>query len=298
MRQSTLNKSNQHYRLSIAPHLGDVRLDKLTVQVLNKWKTSILSQGNSHISNQNVYGELRALLNYAVRLEYLPHNPLLKVGNFKQVYDTDQKEKLHFYTPEQFMQFNKISHDIAVQSDAYLDWCYYVFFNVAFYTGARKGEIHAMKWSDIDGDIWNIRRSIAQKMKGGDVETPPKNKSSYRSIQLPTPLMDILNEHKLRQSELSGFCEDWRAVGGMNCLRDTTLGKRNTKFSELAELPHIRIHDFRHTHASLLINHQINIQEISRRLGHSNVEMTLNTYSHLYPKETEKALQVLNSIRV
>ena len=65
-----------------------------------------------------------------------------------------------------------------------------------------------MKWSDIDGDIWNIRRSIAQKMKGGDVETPPKNKSSYRSIQLPTPLMDVLNEHKLRQSELSGFCED------------------------------------------------------------------------------------------
>ena len=58
----------------------------------------------------------------------------------------------------------------------------------------------------------------------------------------------------------------------------------------------IRIHDFRHTHASLLANEGINIQEIARRLGHSKIEITWNIYSHLYPREEERAVAVLDSI--
>jgi integrase len=79
-------------------------------------------------------------------------------------------------------------------------------------------------------------------------------------------------------------------------LRDSSLDNKNKQFAELAGLPHIRIHDFRHSHASLLANEGINIQEIARRLGHSNIEMTWNTYSHLYPREEERAVQILNKI--
>ena len=67
-------------------------------------------------------------------------------------------------------------------------------------------------------------------------------------------------------------------------------------YSSLAGVKTIRIHDFRHSHASLLANMGINIQEVARRLGHSNVEMTWNTYSHLYPKEEEKAIAILNAV--
>ena len=81
-------------------------------------------------------------------------------------------------------------------------------------------------------------------------------------------------------------------------MRDTTIEKRNTAYAKAAGLPHIRIHDFRHTHASLLINEGINIHEIARRLGHSNIDMTLNTYGHLYPREEERALNVLNKIQI
>ena len=63
-----------------------------------------------------------------------------------------------------------------------------------------------------------------------------------------------------------------------------------------AELPLIRFHDLRHSHASLLANEGINIQEIARRLGHSNVQMTWNTYSHLYPREEKRAVEILNRI--
>ncbi|MCL2821480.1 MAG: tyrosine-type recombinase/integrase, partial [Oscillospiraceae bacterium] len=58
----------------------------------------------------------------------------------------------------------------------------------------------------------------------------------------------------------------------------------------------IKIHGFRHSHVSLLANEGINIQEIARRLGHAKVEETWNTYSHLYPREEEKAVDILNKI--
>ena len=72
----------------------------------------------------------------------------------------------------------------------------------------------------------------------------------------------------------------------------------NFRIADDARLHHIRIHDFRHSHASLLANNGVNILEISRRLGHSNIEQTLNTYSHFYPQEEDKALSILNKIRV
>ena len=71
---------------------------------------------------------------------------------------------------------------------------------------------------------------------------------------------------------------------------------RNEKFAEIAKVKKIRIHDFRHSHASLLANNGINIQEIARRLGHTNIEITWNIYSHLYPQQEEKAVEILNKI--
>ena len=81
-------------------------------------------------------------------------------------------------------------------------------------------------------------------------------------------------------------------------MRDTTVDKANRKIAQLADVKHIRVHDFRHSHASLLANNGINIQEIARRLGHSDIKTTLQTYSHLYPKESERALEVLNNIKI
>lgn len=160
----------------------------------------------------------------------------------------------------------------------------------------RKGEINALKWSDIDDNIIHVRRSIAQKLKGEDRETPPKNKSSVRDLQMPLPLINILNEHQKRYQSINGYSDNLRICGGIKCLRDTTIEKRNEKFAEIAKVKKIRIHDFRHSHASLLANNGINIQEIARRLGHTNIEITWNIYSHLYPQQEEKAVEILNKI--
>lgn len=95
---------------------------------------------------------------------------------------------------------------------------------------------------------------------------------------------------------MDGFNDNLYICGGDRPIRDTSLNKINTKFADLAGVKHIRIHDFRHSHASLLANEGINIQEIARRLGHSKISITWETYSHLYPREEERAINILNKI--
>lgn len=294
-RKSTHNNTMKTLSLRILPILGNCQLSKLTQPVLTQWKLEIDKQDIALGTKQNAYKALSALLNFAVKMEYISKNPLTAIGNFRDANTIDKPaDTLHYYTPEEFLKYISVAEETAKNV---VDWGYYVFFNIAFYTGARKGEINALKWSDIDGNIIHIRRSIAQKLKGGDVETAPKNKASYRDLQIPEPLMEILKEHKNRQQASTHlFSEDFRVCGGERPLRDTSIENHNKKFAATAGLPHIRIHDFRHSHASVLVNNGINIQEVARRLGHSDIEMTWNTYSHLYPREEERAVEVLNQI--
>lgn len=294
-RKSTHSNTMKTLSLRVLPALGNCQLSKLTQPVLTKWKLEIDKQNIALGTKQNGYKALSALLNFAVKMEYIPKNPLTAIGNFRDANTIDKPaDTLHYYTPEEFLKYIAVAEETAKNV---VDWGYFVFFNIAFYTGARKGEINALKWSDIEGNVMHIRRSIAQKLKGEDVETPPKNKSSYRDLQIPAPLMKILNEHKERQRAAAHlFSEDFRICGGERPLRDTSIENHNKKFAATAGLPHIRIHDFRHSHASVLVNNGINIQEVARRLGHSDIEMTWNTYSHLYPREEERAVEVLNQI--
>ena len=304
VRETTVDKSIKILNTFVLSQLGTYKLDRLTPAVMQNWKHYIEEQKTNQGQNfslkykKNIYGEFRTLLNYAVKMEYISKNPLLVVGTFKDV--NLIKKDMDYYTASEFKKFILSARKNAVESErdtgSIYEWNYYTFFMIAFYTGMRKGEIYALKWSDISNQTINIKRSIAQKLKGGDRETPPKNKSSIRSIQIPIPLSQALNEHKERQKNITGYSDDWRICGGINCIRDSTLEKRNKLFADCAEIKHIRIHDFRHSHASLLINNGINIQEVARRLGHSRIEITWNTYSHLYPKEEEKAINILNKI--
>jgi len=296
IRDTSLTQIKSHCELYILPTFKDVRIDRLGVNLLQDWKVSIEQRELSLNTKKHAFSDFRAMLNYAVKMEYVSKNPLFKLNNFK---DADGiKQEMGFYTAQEFMQFistaKKVAQEKQAKSKNLSEWDYYVFFSIAFYTGLRKGEIHALKWSDIDGSYLSVKRSISQK--GGDKETPPKNKSSIRTLQMPLPLVKILNEHKKRQAILKNFNDDFRVCGGESCLRDTSLDKENRLYSELSGQKRIRIHDYRHSHASVLANEGINIQEVARRLGHSKIEMTWNTYSHLYPREEERAVDVLNSI--
>lgn len=297
VRKSTLGKCERILKRHILPYFKNVKIADLNVIKLQNWKNTVNSLSLKIKTKKNIYSEFRSLLNFAVKMEYISSNPLIKVGNFKDALDISKpKDVLQYYTAEQFKTFITFAE---TQCNTLNAWGLYVFFYIAFFTGMRKGEINALKWTDIEGDILHVRRSVDLKQKGVLVaETPPKNKASYRDLQMPKQLIQILEEHKKRQQTVKGFKKDFRICGGIKCLSDTSISNFNVKCAKATDLPHIRIHDYRHTHASLLANEGINIQEVARRLGHSNVKQTWDTYAHLYPREEERAIKVLEDIKI
>ena len=301
VRESSYDKTRRMLERYVLEGYGDVKLSKLTPALLGEWKQHIndLEGIKSITTRQNIFGEFRAMLNYAVKMEYMQKNPLLKVGNFKA--PLEFKKEMDFYTADEFKRFISAAYEHCTRRETegeLFDWNYYVFFCLAFYMGMRKGEIYALRWCDVNKDEIRITRSLNQQLRGGDRITPPKNASSVRTIQIPKPLKKILADHKKRCMILGDFNEELYICGGKKSLRNTTVSNMNQYFSQLAGLKKIRIHDYRHSHASLLAQNGISIHEIARRLGHSNITQTLETYSHLYPGESERALSILDEIEV
>ena len=297
VRETSLDKTNRILQRYVIPKFENTRIDKITIPLVQKWKCELSEQKISITTRKNIYGEFRALMSFAVKMEYIPKNTVAAAGNFKS--PLEPAKEMLYYTAEEFKKYISAAREYAEKSEAngnLYNWNYYVFFSFAFFTGMRKGEIYALTWHDIKDGYISITKSIAQKLKGGDRITPPKNKSSIREIQIPLPLQKAIDEHYKRCSVMDGFNDNLYICGGDRPIRDTSLNNINTKFADLAGVKHIRIHDFRHSHASLLANEGINIQEIARRLGHSKISITWETYSHLYPREEERAINILNKI--
>ena len=297
VKELTILKTKNTFNYYILPMFKNHYIDKITARMLISWKIELENKKLSLNTKRNIFVEFKAMLSYAVKMEYILKNPFAPISNFKD--SSIIKEEMSYYTPKEFKVFIKKAKKLAQEKEKSFndssEWNYYMFFNIAFYTGLRKGEIHALKWSDIDGAYLKVSRSVTQRLQGGDRETTPKNKSSIRTIQIPLPLLRILAEHKQRQKRLHNFTDGFRICSS---IRDTSIKRRNDNIANAVGLKRIRIHDYRHSHVSVLANEGINIQEIARRLGHSRVEMTWNTYCHLYPREEERAVRVLNKLSV
>lgn len=121
--------------------------------------------------------------------------------------------------------------------------------------------------------------------------------TGLRQVKLDDELIIKLNELKKFYQGFVDFNDDWFIFGGLNPLSPSTIGRKKNKYCEIAEVKKIRIHDFRHSHASLLLSMNVPITVISERLGHSDINMTLNTYSHMIPKDEDKAVNILNQIK-
>lgn len=295
--ETTLRTREHFMRDHVLPDLGAKQIQKINGAILVRWKAKIQQKELSHNTRRNIYGVFNGVLNYAVKAGYLQSNPLERIGNFRE--RLKPKKEMEYYTFKEFSAFSRAAKEYAAERETRLDsigWDYYVFFNIAFWTGLRKGEIHALTWRDVADGRVSVTKSISQKIKGDDVLSGPKNLSSIRTIGMPDCLVTILNEHKERWSSAPGFSDDFHVCGGSRPLRDTSIENMNKRFAASAGVKKIRIHDFRHSHVSLLANAGVNIQEIARRLGHSDVQMTWGVYSHMYPAAAEHAVNVLNEI--
>lgn len=153
-----------------------------------------------------------------------------------------------------------------------------------------KAELLALTPADIlpDKSI-TITKNYA-KLKGDELFLIPKTSRGNRTVTIPEFLYDDIQEYI---SKLYGIQKKDRIF----YFTKSALEKDIKRAAEKAGLPEIRVHDLRHSHASLLINMGFDIFEISRRLGHESVKTTMDTYGHLYPDKAQKLASELNGLR-
>lgn len=296
IRLTTMRKKKTIFKHHIEPFFAGVALKDLDAGKISAWRDWLGKEDTKVGTKNNAIRELHAYLNFAAETKLIPANPMT-IKQFRDPYKQTDAEKLRYYTKDEWAKFAAALKKWAEARNDLQGWGIYVFFNLAYYTGMRKGEVNALRWSDVENNTVWVRRSVSQKIKGQRVtETPPKNESSVRRLQMPAQLVAILDEHRERQKGDKRWNENYRICGGPDVIPDTTLEKTNAAIAAAAKIKKITIHEFRHSHASLLCNAGINIKEIARRLGHADVNMTWKTYSHLYPAEEEKAVAVLNGI--
>lgn len=256
---------------------SNYEVKKITPKILLDWQNGITNYSYNyqcHIRNC-LYGMLRYAEKY-----YDIVNPLNKVDSIAR---KTQKKEMQVWTEQEFLKAMEHVHSFE----------YKTFFSALFYTGARKGEIMATTWKDWDlkTQTLDINKSITKKVKnGGWIITTPKNQSSIRNIKLPSKLVSLLEQLKASFSDLSGF-----VFGGDKPLSETSIARIFERAAIRAKLKPIRIHDLRHSHASLLISRGATIVTVAKRLGHNSIEQTLNTYAHMMPEDEDNLIKLIEN---
>ncbi|MBP3037946.1 site-specific integrase [Bacillaceae bacterium Marseille-Q3522] len=220
---------------------------------------------------KKIHTTLSAIFNFAIKQEYVKKNPARLVGNV----DMEDKKHMEYWTLEEFKQFIAIIDDLP----------YKTLFMTLYYSGLRKGELLALIWADIDFNRNTI--SVSKTVYNRKV-TSPKTKASNRTVLMPKHTMQLLARLKVSadhyKSNYVVFGEFYDHVS------TTTLDRRFAHYVKKAEVKKIRIHDFRHSHASYLINKGYTPTMIAKRLGHGDVATLLNIYGHLYPSTEKEAV--------
>ena len=269
-KESSYYKVESIIRVNLKTVFGRKKLKDISNRDVTKLQDDLLDDDRSINHVKKVHQILSAIFNFAIKQEYTLKNPARNVGNV----DLEEERHINYWTLEEFKHF-------ISQVDDYL---YKTLFTVLYYSGMRKGEISALVWSDIDFEGNTIR---IDKTAYNGLITKPKTTSSERTISMPDFTMKMLQKLKISKG-----CEQktgYYVFGNFyDHLPATTLDRHYHKYLKNINKK-IRLHDFRHSHASYLINKGAIPKVVANRLGHKDVATTLNTYSHLYPS-TEKEI--------
>ena len=226
---------------------------------------------------KTLHNQLSAVFNYAVKYCGLPSNPARECGAM----GSKNADTMQFWTVEEFNTFD------AAVSDKFPS---HVMFNLLFWTGMRSGEVLALTLKDID--LTNRKIHIDKsytRLNKQDIITKKKKKKSIRTIEIPPFLADLLKSYS---SSVYGLKKSDRIFPYTKYFLNHEM-KRGCKLSGVKK---IRIHDLRHSHASLLIHMDVPVLLISERLGHKNIETTLQTYAHLYPSRLNDTMLELQKL--
>ena len=299
VRESTLQQNCRRIDKYVMPYFANKKLASTKLHDYQQWKNEIDKLEVSTEYKNKIYKVLNELINFGIRIDYMEVNHLKKLGNFKNPGEIVDKN-IDFWTKEEFdkfIQYGECDCAMNTSDNRFVKWGYYVAYNIMFYCGCRKSEVYPLTWKDYKNGALHITKGLVYKVKGHDyVISAPKTKGSIREIPVPKQLALVLEEHYKRCQSIYGFTDDFFICGGVTPLTDTMLDNIKNEWADAVGNHRIRIHDFRHSHASLLINNGANIQVVAKRLGHADIEMTLNTYSHMYKQKEDEAVALINAL--
>ena len=255
--------------------LENEKINSLNVNHYRKFKLYLDQLPFQPNYKNKILGILRRVLQYSNR--YYGTN--VSLVNYIETYkDKSIKRELDFFTLEEYKQFHSVIPELEWQ----------VFFDVLFYLGLRQGELQALTWNDIDFNKKevSITKTLTTKIKGEKwTISTPKTQNSIRILPLSKNVLNGLKNMYNKAKQYKHFKNDLFVFGMIQPFKETTIQKYKNKYCDLSGVKRIRVHDFRHSCASLLISKGASITLVSKYLGHGSIKMTLDTYTHLYKNE-------------
>ncbi len=278
LRDSTIENKRHIIELHILPYFKDKRVADITALDIKKWQNDIKKKNFSDTYLRTIHSQLSAIFNHAVRFYRLSYNPCKEAGGMGKY----KSGNMGIWSQEDMEQFLEAVEDKPVS--------YYAFF-LLFWTGLRLGELLALNVGDINFEekTLKVQKSL-YRSKGIDVITDPKTEGSKRIIYLPEFVLSEMEEYV---SMLYGMTKKDRLFH----VSKGYLEKEIKRGAKLAGLKPIRVHDLRHSHASLLISNNIDIATISKRLGHDKIKTTLDTYAHMFEKNAKEVADILDNLQ-
>lgn len=295
VRARTYAGYKHHVEKHLVPELGRIRLHELSPQHVQR----LLNDKARKLAPRTIArirATLRTALTHAMKWNLVGRNVAKLVDVPKP-----GRTKIRFLTPEQAQELLKAAAGSRLGP----------VFSVAMAVGLRLGEALGLSWNDVDLDGKQLRvRQTLQRLPKADGEDhgrlvlgSPKSETSRRTVSLPDVAVEILKRHRIRQKvERLKAGGDWQ---DLNMVFTSTIGtyvdERNLRrefvaIRKVAGIPHMRIHDLRHTFASLLLAQKVPAKVVQEMLGHSQITLTLDTYSHLIPGLQEDAARKLNAV--
>ncbi len=291
----TLEGYTEYVRLHLIPSLGRHKLARLQPAHIQAYYSDALShgrrKGEGGLSARTVlhhHRVLRQALEQAVRWQFLGRNPANSV--------VPPRPRA---IEQRVLDVNAIAALLSAARPTRL----FVPIIMAVTTGMRRGEILGLRWQDVDlahGTL-SVRQTLVQTRTALIVKEP-KSRQSRRVVVLPSILVEALADHRIEQGRLMARLGEVQSDGTLVVAEDNGDPRSpralSAAFASLLQregLPLVRFHDLRHTHATLLLGQGVHPKVVSERLGHSTVDLTLNTYSHVLPTLQDAAAREVDA---
>ena len=274
---STYAKAVEIADLHIKPFFKNMVVSKITARHAQDFTNQMY---RDFVKGSTYVAYTKRILKFAqVSLNALHENPFNVVMRPRK--KKSDKETMKYYDKEELKMF-------LLKAKEILNPMWYTFLHLMAYTGMRRGEVLALKWSDIDfaESVITISKTVTRDRDDNLTIESVKTEAGERVIDIDSATMGLLNEWKEKAKKKSFVFYNRKG----SFLAPTQPGNQIRKVTSSCGLRHISPHGFRHTHCSMLFAAGVSLPQVQARLGHTDIRTTMNIYNHLYKEDKKEAV--------